>query len=290
MNNNEPLNHLFFQITSLAHCRLGTEWNYKNIISSFSRLYLITKGEAFIQMNEKQLTLKNGFMYLIPPFAQSSYRCPDFMEQYYATFTVSLPGKQNIYQLYNFKNEVKAESFHYDIFEKLCTLNSGMGLPTGNPKVYQKQIKLGIEETTSYSAANSLKSAGILNMLFAEFIETPKIKPENETHNRIIQSIQFIHNHLDESLSVTRLAKETSLSADHYTRLFKELTAQTPLDYINQQRVEQAINLINSSQQTIGEIAYRCGFSSSTYFGKVFKRYTGQTPGEYQKNQIYSIE
>lgn len=288
MNALELLKSLSFNLTSVAHCRLGREWNYQNILSSFTRLYLITDGEGWIQAGEKLLQLKKGYMYLVPGFVQSTYKCPDFLEQYYATFTVSLPGNMSVYQLFRFKNEVRATDFHYDLFKKLCVLNQGMGLPTGDPRIYQKQIRLGVESTVSQSAQSVLQSAGILNLLYAEFVEAPKMKLQSEVHNRIVQSIEYIHNHLSDPLSVAQLARQSSLSADHYTRLFKQLTSQTPLDYINQQRIEKAIHLLGTTTELIGDIADRCGFTSSTYFGKVFKRLVGQSPGAYRKNRLFA--
>ncbi|WP_075590441.1 helix-turn-helix domain-containing protein [Labilibacter marinus] len=284
MNVFSILNSTSYNLSSIDHCKLGKEWDYKNIISPFSRLYLITEGEGFIQIGETSVKLKKGYLYLIPSYIQCTYKCPEFMEQYYATFSINLPNNLSIYLLYRFKNEIKAAAHHYEYFKELCEINKGMGLPTGNPKVYQKQMKLGINRNIDSDASDILKSAGILNLFLSEFIEGSRMKLSNETDNHISSSIKYIHLHLHENITIAHLAKSTYMSPDHFTRKFKELTAQTPLDYINKQRIETSLMLLNTTSNSITDIAHQCGFSSTTSFGKVFRKYIHQAPREYKNN------
>ena len=92
MDSVELIKNVTFNLSSVAHCRLGEEWNYQNVVSSFTRLYLITEGEAVVYIWDKKVRLRKGHLYLIPSFANCSYICSDFMEQYYATFTIHLPN------------------------------------------------------------------------------------------------------------------------------------------------------------------------------------------------------
>ncbi|WP_068472985.1 AraC family transcriptional regulator [Saccharicrinis aurantiacus] len=285
MNILSLLNNISYNLSSIAHCTLGQEWNYENIISPFSRLYLITEGEAHMLIGDKSLKLKKGYLYLVPSFIQCTYKCPKYMEQYYATFSIKLSDGLNIYQLFNFINEIKAEPHHFSFFKKLYDLNRGMHLPTGNPNVYQKRMKLGINKNKISDASNILKSAGLLDLLISDFISTPKMNLESEVHNRISHSIKYIHSNIQRNITIGQLASLCHLSPDHYTRKFKELTHQTPLDYINKQRIEKSLLLLDTSSKPIGEIADLCGFSCPTNFGKVFKKYIHQSPRDY-KNSI----
>lgn len=281
MHYSELIRKLSFTLSSVAHCRLGKEWNYKNVVSTFSRLFLITEGEATVHIGKTKVNLKKGNLYLIPSFTHCSYHCPEYMEQYYATFTINLSNGMNLYHLFNTKYEFEANPFHYKLFEKLCQENTGMELPAGDPVKYQKNMKLN--SIRQQDIQSLLGSSGMLSLLLAEFIDSPKMNFKSETHLRISESIKFIHTHIGANLSLVELAKSTCMSPDHYTRKFKELTGQTPIDYINRQRIEKAQLLINTSSYSLSDIAVQCGFNGNSYFTKVFKKYVNESPRHYKK-------
>ena len=60
----------------------------------------------------------------------------------------------------------------------------------------------------------------------------------------------------------------------------------TPNDFLLRVRVEKARELMANRGKTVTEVAFAVGFSSSQYFSTVFRRYTGQTPGEYRQSQV----
>lgn len=67
------------------HCA-GKEWCYENIISPFSRLYLINEGKAAVYMNKKKYELSPGELFIIPKFTFHTYECDNFMNHYYICF------------------------------------------------------------------------------------------------------------------------------------------------------------------------------------------------------------
>ena len=281
MDNIGLLQKLSFSLSFVEHWALGKEWNYSNIISPFTRIYLLTKGKAFIYLMDKKITLKPGYLYLIPSFVQCSYQCSNFMEQYYTTFTMQLPNKLSIYQLYHFSIEVKANEFHYKLFEKLCKANPNMSLPTGDPLIYQK-MNLNALKNKQRGVKENLTSSGIISLLLSEFINSTKMELKTEPMNRIPESILFIHQNLNNCLTVSDLSAKYSMSSDHFTRKFKELTKQNPIDYINRQRIEKALLLLNTTSYSCKEIGYQCGFNSNTYFCKIFKKYVKFSPNDYR--------
>lgn len=283
MDNNSLLQKISFNVSFVEHCRLGTEWNYSNIISPFTRIYLITKGEAYIYLMDQKIKLKAGYLYLIPSFQQCSYWCNDFMEQYYTTFTIQLPNKLSVYQLYYFNIEVKASVFHYELFEKLCRANPNKSLPSGDPLVYQK-MNLNALKNKQSGIKESLTSSGIISLLLSEFINSTKMELKTEPMNRIPESLMFIQQNLSNYLTVSLLSKKYSMSSDHFTRKFKELTKQNPIDYINRQRIEKSLLLLNTTSYSCKEIGYMCGFNSNTYFCKIFKKYVQLSPNDYRSN------
>ncbi len=87
----------------------------------------------------------------------------------------------------------------------------------------------------------------------------------------------------DAKLSVAFLAEKHNMSTSKLTRISKRNTGMTPGQLIAFMKVERAKHLLQSTNQTIQEVAYEVDYSDPSYFIKVFKKETGVTPGEWQK-------
>ncbi|MCD7957034.1 MAG: helix-turn-helix domain-containing protein [Lachnospiraceae bacterium] len=114
-------------------------------------------------------------------------------------------------------------------------------------------------------------------------------QPSNDTSgsgrrpDNVIEEVEsYIQKHISESFTVEEIARHFYLSADHLTRLFKKQHGQTLIDYITEQRMTLARQLLEENQLTITMISARVGYSNYSYFTKMFKKYYGKTPREYQ--------
>jgi AraC-like DNA-binding protein len=72
------------------------------------------------------------------------------------------------------------------------------------------------------------------------------------------------------------------ISENYLSRIFAKETGEKLQDYIVRVRVEKAENLLRYSDVSIAEIAAYVNFPSQSYFGRVFRKYTGDTPGNYR--------
>ena len=93
-----------------------------------------------------------------------------------------------------------------------------------------------------------------------------------------------INNHLDDSdLSIDMIADEVGISRVHLHRKMKELTGQTPHDFIRNIRLKRAATLLAGHGMNVTEVMYACGFSNSTSFSTVFKKFYGMSPRDYMR-------
>ena len=113
-------------------------------------------------------------------------------------------------------------------------------------------------------------------------MEEVKMKsPDEKLLDRVMAAI---NEHLDDSdLSVDMIAEQVGISRVHLHRKMKELTGQTPHDFIRNLRLKQAANLLANHGMNVTEVMYACGFSNSASFSTVFKKFYGMSPRDYMK-------
>ena len=100
-----------------------------------------------------------------------------------------------------------------------------------------------------------------------------------------ITQLRSVLDYIDENymnpITLTQLADAASLTPKAFCRFFRQMTQQTPMDFVNRQRIEHACDELTASAGTITDVALSCGFNDLSYFIKVFKKYMGITPSEY---------
>ncbi len=111
-------------------------------------------------------------------------------------------------------------------------------------------------------------------------------KTKNSNDEMIKSVIGYIKNNLSADLSLKTLSQYSSFSPIHFHNCFKAATGKTLREYVEEQRIQKAINLLVIADMTLSEIAYECGFSSQSYFSYAFKKKMNVTPREYAK-EVY---
>jgi len=88
----------------------------------------------------------------------------------------------------------------------------------------------------------------------------------------------YINDYLERELSLKELAAIAQMSQYHFCRAFKQAMGLSPHQYLIQQRVERAKQLLQSGEVSLGAVAIACGFAHQSHFHRHFKRLTGMTP------------
>ena len=100
----------------------------------------------------------------------------------------------------------------------------------------------------------------------------------------VIQDIEkYIEENLDKKLSLTDIAESIHMNKSYISRMFKEKAGENLFDYINKRKIEKAKQLIKNNELRMYEIALNVGMEDTAYFSRVFKKYEGISPSEYQK-------
>lgn len=121
----------------------------------------------------------------------------------------------------------------------------------------------------------------LIRLCEEHLISAPVPQVKSSTYRSVTAALTYIRNHYAERLTLDDLSKSVYVNKYTLTRIFREMTGQTVVEYTNSYRCRQAARLIREGCR-VGESARLCGFSNMSFFTKTFKRYIGKLPSEYQ--------
>jgi AraC-like DNA-binding protein len=282
----KSFDNLKITLLNVGYADLSHKWDYDNVISPYSRLYYITDGTAKVYHNNTAYVLKPDYLYLIPSYTYSRYKCDEHMSQYYISVMDEIGQSFSMYNFYEFQYEVQAIPGDRDLFERLLTINPNRNLVREDPKVYDNRPTLlsFIERNKELSSSAMLETQGIIKVLFSRFLKDESAPSKKSIWNeRILETVRYIHENLPHVLLVEDLARRCHLTPDHFSRLFLESTGQRPIKYIQHKRIERAQLLLTTTANSLQTIAEKVGLENISYFSRLFKKETGKTAGEFRR-------
>jgi AraC-like DNA-binding protein len=276
-----------FSLLHTDYVELDAKWDFPHVISPYYRIYYISSGEGWINSQHGKVKLEAGWLYLIPSFTLCHLHCNQQLHQHFLQFFEETPGGVPLFGHHRKVMRLPATAADVVLFERLLTLNPGRGISgSDNPRAYEKDAVY-----RQYQALNlrqplhtGMETQGIILQLVARFLaeEAGQEATAPPIPSRILEVIRYIQLHLHRNLTVKQLAGQAALHPDYFSRLFREHTGERPAGYLQQKRVERAQYLMATTALTLEEIALRSGFESLSYFNRVFRKITQQTPGQYR--------
>lgn len=181
---------------------------------------------------------------------------------------------------------------YMDINPSMNLLDNGIYNDTNDHQIFQLLMKIRNEQ-----AAKLYHHEDMLNALTEQIlVETERIQDIKSAEKGVfIDVINAIEENYYYDIDLEQLAALTNYSYDHFRHLFKKAYGISPKGYIMNRRITQAKHLLKQGSYNATYVAQLCGFSSDAQFNKIFKKYTGYSPGEYKKLQhkrevIHTIE
>lgn len=103
-------------------------------------------------------------------------------------------------------------------------------------------------------------------------------EPKNESIEAIKTVLSYIHEHFSEKIYISDLAGLLNLNEQYFCRFFKKAIGQSPISYLNEYRIRQAIELLCDTSMPVTDICLECGFNNFGNFLREFRKQTGMTP------------
>ncbi len=157
------------------------------------------------------------------------------------------------------------------------------GLETGADSYIVKPFNMDILRRTIINLIHTHQTLQLKfgrNDQLEELVDDIKMKsPDDKLLERVMTVINKNLGNAD--LNVNTIADEVGISRVHLHRKMKELTGQTPHDFIRNIRMKKAANLLSGGNMNVSEVMYACGFSNAASFSTVFKKMYGLSPRDY---------
>lgn len=277
----EQMHPLVLNVGLAVH---NADWNWKNVNSPFTRLYYVTEGSAQIELPDGIYTLSPKHMYFIPAFTIHTNICKSNFVHYYLHIYEDHYSDNDWLDHWKFPVEIEATDLDLALFKRLCEINPHMTPQKSDPTTYDNNPTLmqNLIKNRQRAFCDKVESRGIVFQLLSRFFKQGQSKIEMED-NRIAKTVLYIRKHLNEAIELEKLAEISCLSKDHFIRLFKKELGTTPLQYINQKKIEKAQLLLITEELAVKEIAFQLAFDDYSYFNRLFKKTTGVTPQEYRR-------
>ncbi|MEK3913634.1 helix-turn-helix domain-containing protein [Paenibacillus sp. FSL H7-0331] len=147
-----------------------------------------------------------------------------------------------------------------------------------------------------YNRIESCVSVDDIKSYIAAFLQqlivhTEEKRSSRGTNDTIKQVQEYLEQHyMDSDLSLNLLASQFGLSVPYLSKLFKETTETNFMDSLIQIRMEKSKELLMDPKRKVNTIAESVGYNSTHSYIRIFKKYTGQTPGEFRENHKKGAE
>ena len=98
--------------------------------------------------------------------------------------------------------------------------------------------------------------------------------------------LEYVNNHYTEDISAKDISRRFGYDETYFCRRFKEATGITTMNYIRILRIELEQKLLKETNESIGNISWKCGYTDTHYFSNCFKKLIGMTPTEFRDGNI----
>lgn len=127
----------------------------------------------------------------------------------------------------------------------------------------------------------------LLSYVYSCVCETKKTGVEYSDYRitLIKQMISYIHAHYEETITLEQMAEAFSLSKGHVCRFFREMTHMSLIEYVNYYRINRSVDLLRTTDYSIGAIAEMTGFNTISYFNRIFNKFMHVSPKQIRQSE-----
>ena len=241
-------------------------WNKGRVLKEYQLIY-VTGGEGFFESAGCQKKITAGTLILLFPDEWHRFK-PDpktGWDEFWVGFRGPIMEQIVKQEFFQPKNPIWQIGVHEKIINLLLEI-----------------IEITKEEKTGYQPLVSGIVLHLLGQAHA-LAKQRSYKKEDVTESVINKARIIFRTHLDQPVSIEKVAAELNVSYAWFRKAFKLFTGIAPNQYLLQLKMEKAKRLLSENSGSIKEVAYALNFESAFYFSKLFKEKTGMSPERFRK-------
>lgn len=233
----------------------------------YFEIEIVVSGKAKASFNGRSYALGPGSVYVISPTDFHSIE--------------EIEGEIELINI-SFDDSIVADSLYYPL---IYTSQARYSKLDENSFMIVRQIA----ERLLYesNAENFLMNRYVTNLLECLLIElirhTCPTADRYDPKETILKALTFMHAHFREDPSLKRTVAQSGYSVNYFCNAFRRTTGKTYKEYLTALKLEYAKKMLLSSDASVTEVCYSCGFNTLSHFLREFKKYYGATPKEVKR-------
>lgn len=274
------IHKLFFYI-HYCNCRQFSEpARYPSKITrtiQHHELVFVTGGKGRIIIGKKSYQVKEGMLFYvcpdIPHFIEKDVEEPMcFLSVHFSYARVSFNDNK-----WDIKNAAEMLSLHpgQELKDYYHIEN-----------IFKKLVYSWNEKQPGYEF---ITKTLLQQLLIAIYQNITKQNRNYSTTLKVEKVIQYMHQNINNRVTLTELSELVQLSSTYLSRAFKASTGYSVIEFFNKIKIDKAKELIIEGNKRVKEVAQALGFTDEFYFSRIFKRIEGISPSEYYSRNVHEV-
>lgn len=274
------IKNLFFHI---HYCNCRQSYESERLPRKITRtiqhheLAFFTGGKGSIIIENKRYSIKEGMLFYICPEVQHSIEID-------TTEPICIRSVHFSYTHVNFNDSKWAISDEV----KMLPLHSVQELKDYYhiDDIFKKLVDSWNSKLPGYEF---MTKTLLQQLLIAIFQNTRKQNQNYSTSLKMEKIIKYMHQNLNNRVTLTELSEMVQLSSPYLSRTFKETTGYSVIEFFNKMKIDKAKELIIEGNKGVKEVAQALGFTDEFYFSRIFKKIEGVSPSEYYSRNVHGV-
>lgn len=258
---------------------------------SFLEIAYVASGRGIHLVDNKEYQVSRGDLFIINHNMPHVFRSLTMDEQQLIVYNCGFDPDfldSSLVDCHSFAEVIRHLLFH-SFFPEESLSGPDVHLNTAQSnaidQLYQKMLTEFTQKQCGYIEILRAYVIELLVLVFRAYQSSQSLENHVDIHRRhVVEKImQYMQDNLSDDLRIDKLSVMAFLSSNHFCKLFKETTGMTVIEYAQKIRIEEACRLLVDSDRKVIDIGAEVGYRDIKFFNQVFKRLTGETPGNYRK-------
>ncbi|KRE83769.1 hypothetical protein ASG89_11660 [Paenibacillus sp. Soil766] len=258
-------------------------------IHEYTQIAYVLKGVCNHQLRGKSLNVSRGDMFIITPGVEHSLSAIE--EREFEVVLIDFLPYLVREQLRPFSDTLQPFLLNADEEREQGSMPQPW-LHIAKPKqLLVEQLLQDIQDEfehreAGYEYAICTSLVKLLILMDREYRQArrkQRVQSTSASQHPIEEVKRFIHDNYSQDIPLEQGAFLANMAPAYFSTVFKKETGQNFVDYVNEVRIERAMELIQRNMHTITQIGFQVGFHHLSHFIRTFKKRTGITPTEYKK-------